>query len=387
MRVVPRHLIDSIPRVRLAAHPLARSPVGNGPYRFGSWRAQEMIDLSADTAFFLGRPGISRAVFRVTGDVSTAVTQIVAGEADLLDYVGGPDEVQRISAVPQFRIETRPASAYIYLGFNLRDGATQRPHPLFGNRELRRALVQGVDRASLVQSILGEYGRIPVGPVSRMTPLGNDTTIPQPAYDAAQARATLDSLGWTDANGDGVRERGGRKLEFELLVPSSSPNRVRSALIVQEQLKLLGVAVSMKSLEYNVFQDRTTRHRFDAAMLNWGEDPSPSGIRQVFVSSAYREANYGGYSNPQFDQLVDQAFNAREPSAARTKWREAFALINSDAPVMWLYTPLQPTAIHRRYANVTIQPDQWLRDLWTWRIQPGQMIARDRVGAVTAASP
>src|SRR5262245_34501571 len=76
MRVLPKHLLDSIPRAKLESHPLARNPIGNGPYRFVSWKAGETIELVADTGFFLGRPGINRVIVRPASDVNAAVTQI-----------------------------------------------------------------------------------------------------------------------------------------------------------------------------------------------------------------------------------------------------------------------------------------------------------------------
>jgi ABC-type transport system substrate-binding protein len=139
-------------------------------------------------------------------------------------------------------------------------------------------------------------------------------------------------------------------------------------------------------LEFNILQDRMHAHKFDAAFSNWNEDPSPSGIRQTWTTGAFRESNFGGYSNPQFDRLVDEAVKSRDTATAHQRWREAYGVINNDAPAIWLYAPLQPSAIHRRYDNVTIQRDQWLTSLWKWRIPPDRLIERDRLGALPPAS-
>jgi ABC-type transport system substrate-binding protein len=160
---------------------------------------------------------------------------------------------------------------------------------------------------------------------------------------------------------------------------------VRAATLIIDQLKRLGIEAKPVPVDFGLFQERTGRHRFDAAIMNWNEDPSPSGIRQVWVTSAYREANYGGYSNPKFDALVSQAMAAKDTGSAHAKWREALGLINDDAPAVWLFAPMQPTAVHKRYENVTIAPDQWLATLWTWRIPPDRMIDRDRFGSPTGS--
>jgi peptide/nickel transport system substrate-binding protein len=378
MRVLPRHLLDSIPRARLASHPFNRHPIGDGPYRLVAWNPDKSIELGADSTFFQGRPGLARIVWVVTPDFNTVITQLVADEADITEFLGGPENVARIAAAPGLRVVSYPSATYAYMGFNLGDpGNLARPHPLFGDRELRRALFQGVDRSTLLKAILGEQGKIPVGPVSRMSALGNDTTIPQLAYDQAGAEATLDRLGWRKSEADGIRRRGGSKLEFELLVPASSQIRQRTAVVLQDQLKRLGANARIVSLEFNLFQQRVSRRKFDAALVAWGEDPSPSSIQQTFTSAGIGESNYEGYSNPRFDALVNAAVMATDPAVARAKWREAYGVINEDAPGIWLFTPIQPAAVHRRYEGVTIRPDQWTATLWKWHVAPGKAIPRD----------
>ena len=64
MRILPAHLLEHTPREQLSAAPFGRAPIGDGPYRFVSWRAGESIELAADSTFFLGRPHIRRLIWR-----------------------------------------------------------------------------------------------------------------------------------------------------------------------------------------------------------------------------------------------------------------------------------------------------------------------------------
>ena len=382
MRVLPRHLLDSIPHERMAAHPFNRQPIGNGPYRFVSWRAGESVELGSDTAFFLGRPGLARLIWRITPSYPTAITQLVSGEADFLEYLGGPENVARVASAPEMRIIKYTSPGYVYLGLNLRDPErVSRPNPLFQDRELRRALSHAVDRQTIVDAVVGEYGKVALGPTSRMTAIGNDTTLPQLAYDTATARSMLDRLGWEDRDGDGIRERNGRKLEFEILVPNSSQIRQRMAVILQEQFKKVGVGASISVIELNLFGNRTRTGKFQAAMLSWNDDPTPSSIRQTWTSKAIGDANFVGYANPRFDRLVDEASFAPDPAAAVQKWRAVFSTVIEDAPGIWLTNLIQPAGIDKRYDNVTVRPDQWSATLWTWRIPPDRLTERDRAAA------
>ncbi len=105
MRMLPRHVLDSVPRDRLAAHPFGRQPVGSGPYRFVRWRAAEFVELAADSTYFLGRPGVPRVLWRFATGSQAALNQLLAGEADALNYIGGPESVQRVADADHLRAE------------------------------------------------------------------------------------------------------------------------------------------------------------------------------------------------------------------------------------------------------------------------------------------
>lgn len=369
-RILPRHLLDSIPRARLASHPFARSPVGSGPYRLVRWKAGELVELEADSAFFLGQPGIRRLVWRFAGDPFSAVTQMLGGEADIMGAVGGAEDVRRVSQSPRLRTVAYPLAVYGYVAFNLRDPAHQgRPHPLFADRALRRALAMAVDRATLVHAALGDLGRVPVGPVGAALWLSSEP-VEQIPFDTAQARAALAGLGWRDSNGDGVLDRAGVPLAFRLLVPTSSGLRRRAATLLQEQLRRVGVGVTLSELEFNVFMSRSHAGQFDAYFGMWAQDPSPSSIADTWTSAGLGDVNLGGYVSPAFDSLVRRAVGATDPPMARTAWREALAQINRDAPALWLLAPTAVAAVDRRFGNVTIRPDQWTATLWTWKPSP-----------------
>src|SRR6058998_865554 len=83
MRVLPSHLLGTVPRDQWRSAPFGRAPVGDGPYQFVRWKAGESLELVADSTFFLGRPHIRRLIWRFTPDLQVAVTQIVAGHLEV----------------------------------------------------------------------------------------------------------------------------------------------------------------------------------------------------------------------------------------------------------------------------------------------------------------
>ncbi|PYO76413.1 MAG: hypothetical protein DMD67_08540, partial [Gemmatimonadetes bacterium] len=141
MRIMPAHLLRELPRDQWRSTPFGRAPVGDGPYRFVAWKAGQSIELAADSTFFLGRPHIRRLIFRFTPDQQVAVIQLLAGDADVIEVLITPDNVERACADAKLACYPYKGSAYGYVGFNLAaPGDSTKPHPLFGDRDLRRAL-------------------------------------------------------------------------------------------------------------------------------------------------------------------------------------------------------------------------------------------------------
>jgi peptide/nickel transport system substrate-binding protein len=380
MHILPGHLLRNIPRDQWQSAAFGRAPVGDGPYRFVSWKAGESLELAADSTFFLGRPHIRRLIWRFTPDLQVAVTQLVAGEADAIEVLVSPDDIKRVQAAPQLVTYPYKGPAYGYLGFNLRaDGDSTRPHPLFADREVRRALAMATDRARLAKSVFGKYARVPPGPMSRLWSIWDPETRELP-FDTAQAARLLSARGWIDSDGDGVRDRSGAKLSFRLLVPTTSAVRRQYARLLQEQFRRIGVEAQIDEVEFSVFVQRAQAGRFDTLIQTWNTDPTPSsGIAQTWTRGGIGRSNYLRYANPTFDRLVEQASSTFDRAQARRTWRAAMEAINQDAPAIFLFAPDNVAAIHRRVENVAVRPDSWGALLHTWRIPPDRLIERDRV--------
>src|SRR6058998_3524037 len=120
MRILPAHLLRSVPRDQWRTAPFGRQPVGDGPYRFVRWQAAQSIELVADTNFFLGRPGIRRLIWRFTPSLPVAVQRVIADQADIREQLVTPDFVERAKAAKQLAIYSYRGNVYTFLSFNQR---------------------------------------------------------------------------------------------------------------------------------------------------------------------------------------------------------------------------------------------------------------------------
>jgi peptide/nickel transport system substrate-binding protein len=380
MRVLPAHLLRSVPRNQWRTAQFGRQPIGNGPYRFVRWQPAQSIELVADSNFFLGRPAIRRLIWRFTPNAQVAVTQLIAGEADIREQLVTSENVGRVRAAQQVTLYPYKGNSYAYFGFNQRaNGDTTKPHPLFGDREIRRALTMAVDRARLVRSTLGDLGKVPPGPMSTLLWIW-DPEMRQLPYDTAQAVRTLNARGWRDHDNDGIRDRNGQPLAFRVLVPTTSALRRQYARLLQEQFRTIGVQMDIDEVESAVVGQRAQAGRFDAIILARAQDPSPSsGILQSWTRAGLGGSNFVRYHNPEFDRLVNRAVSAPTQDAARSFWRAAIETINTDAPAIFLFALDNMGAVHSRVQNVQLRPDSWSALLRTWRIPSDRLIDRDRV--------
>ncbi len=262
LSILPEHLLGDVPGGGLSRAPEATAPIGSGPYRFVRLQPGALIELAADTGYHLGRPLLDRIMMTVAPNPIAAATQLFNGEADLYEAMT-PQQMGEFTTHPDVIAHIGPSLTYNFLQFNLRDPRhPDRPHPLLADRELRRALSMLIDREAIVKSVWDSLAIVGLGPFPRSLPTA-DTLLRQLPHDPSRATAILDSLGWRDSDGDGVRDRNGQLLKFAVTVPTSSAFRQRIAVLLQDQLGRNGVNLVVERLEFNTFLERLAKRAFD----------------------------------------------------------------------------------------------------------------------------
>ena len=382
MVMIPEHALKGIRGQALRTAPLTRAPIGSGRFRFVEWKPAASVEIAADTANYAGRPYLNRVIWSIAADPNVAFTRLMGGEADFLEQVT-PPELAQIRAHHEVRTELIPGLDYNFIQFNLHDPKNPaKPHAVFGDREVRRALTMAVDRSRIVQSVYDSLAAPAIGPTVRAYPT-TDTTLKQITYSPDNARRLLDSLGWRVTGSDSVRKRNGRPLEFTLTVPGSSKNRVNMAVIIQDQLKQVGAKMNVDKLEFAAFIDRENKRQFDAMLGGWHVDASPAGIRQTWGSAGAHPggSNYGSYTNASFDAQADSALSSMRLEDRRALFKRAYQTIIDDAPAIWLAEPKSAVAISRRIHTTALRPDAWWSSIGEWWVPAAERIARDSVGA------
>jgi peptide/nickel transport system substrate-binding protein len=337
---MPKHLLENVPPAEMINAPFNRAPVGNGPFRFVSWRANEQVVFEANEEFWAGRPYLDRIVFRVIPEPATAVTELLSGGIDLYRNVPPPD-MARLEESATARPLSWPTLGITILMFNQRN-------PLFEDARVRRALTMATDRQALVDGLVQGYGEVTAGPAASMQWERNDDLEPWP-YDPAAARRLLAEAGWRDTDGDGTLDKDGRPFRFRMTTNTDNVLRRDILVALQSMFREIGVAAEARSVEFNTLVDQWMAGEFDTLIAGWDLwlrfDPS-----QLFVTGA--PYNGGAYSNPRADELLARALTTLDRAEAKPLWDEFQRIIHEDQPYIFLVLDHERWGASRRLRGV-----------------------------------
>ncbi|MEP7086114.1 MAG: peptide ABC transporter substrate-binding protein [Gemmatimonadota bacterium] len=368
VRVLPAHLMASIADSALQSTPYGRNPVGSGPYKFVRWVSGSTIELVADSTFHRGQPKIDRLIWSITTNGDAAILRLLSGEANFLDKLRKQD-VDQVAKHPELKIVGYPSMLVYYVLFNERGRKGVGQHPIFADREVRRALSMAVDRRGAVTTVYDAKTPLLLGPYTSNLASFDPNMIQLP-YSPDSAIKLLESRGWVLGK-DGVRHKGGTSLEFPMLVPGSSSQRQQMAVMLQDMFKRVGARMTIEHVDFPTQQARKTAHDYDAAFDGMSLDPTPSGIRQEWSSTAAKaegQSNTGHYMNPAFDATIDSAVSTMDSKAAIALYHRAYAIIANDAPGIWLYEAPALAGMSVNVHPAAMRGDMWWVNLAQWTI-------------------
>jgi len=340
--LLPAHITDSLDPAEVMNWDLNRHPVSSGPFLLEKWDPGRSISLVPNPRFPLERPYLDRVIFKVIPD---ATGRVVALETGDVDFVGdlAPAAARRLGATGKVRIETMGGRQYYYLNWNLRS-------PLFADPATRRALSLALDRHRMIETLLLGFGQPAVSPLAPVMWNFNHDLVAD-AFDPEEARRQLAAAGWKDTDGDGILERGGHRLSFEMLTKRGDPVRENGSIIIRENLRAVGVEVRVRVLELAAALDLLNRGEFEAYFGSFNANlyGDPSG---VLHSRATGEFNKGAYANARVDSLLDLALSVSDRTEALPCWRRLQEILVEDPPSAYLFYPEKLVGIGPRLRGV-----------------------------------
>ncbi|MFV1988281.1 MAG: ABC transporter substrate-binding protein, partial [Gemmatimonadota bacterium] len=337
--IMPRHLLADLDVAELAMAPFGSEPVGNGPFRFVGRDAGGVVTFEANDDFPVGlggRPFLDRLVYRTIPEAQTQLAELRTGGVQYVRALA-PTQVARARDDEGVTVVEIPSRAYGFIAWNGK-------RDLFHDPALRRALTMGIDREELIAAARNGLGRVANGPLGPWHP-AYPAELAAPPFSREAASAALEGLGWIDTDGDGVRDRNGTPLTFEL-VSTDRGTYADIMTIVQSQLARIGVQVDVRTMEGSALIDAITspERRFDAFVLEWEPDLEVDD-RQLFSCEAVGQTfQFASYCNQELEPILQAIPNARSPEETDRLLRQYVSIVNRDQPFTFLYFAVDAAA-------------------------------------------
>ncbi|OGP70609.1 MAG: hypothetical protein A2W09_01715 [Deltaproteobacteria bacterium RBG_16_50_11] len=340
MGIIPKHLLE---KVDINTAPFNRKPIGTGPFRFVEWVSDEKIVVEANPRYFQGRPNLDLIIYRILPEVALNEMEIMTRSVDYSSLF--PFEFKRISHVPFLKTYSEPSLGYTYLGYNLKN-------PLFQDRRVRLAFTHAINREEIVQYVLYGLGTVATGPFPNHLWYANPHVKPIP-FDPKKARQLLAEAGWKDTDGDGILDKDGKPFRFKLITNSGNETRRDVGVLVQRQLREIGIDVKFEFYEWSVFlKDFVNARHFDACILGWGLSVDPDAYEIWHSSQIEKGFNFISYRNPQVDRLWEEGRREYDIEKRKQIYWRIHELIAEDQPYTFLYVPLGISALQRKFVLV-----------------------------------
>lgn len=340
--LLPAHLTDALDPADVMNWDLNTRPLSSGPFSLEKWDRGRTLSLVPNLLYPLGRPWLDRVVFKIIPDQAGTVVALETGEVDFVDGLT-PADAQRLRGNENLRIQSIGGRSYYYLMWNIRN-------PAFADPQTRRALSLALDRQRMIDTLLLGYGSPAVGPLAPVM-WNFDSSLAADSCEPAEARRQLAAAGWSDPDGDGVLDRDGVRLEFEILTKLGDPVRENGSVIIRENLKAVGAEIRVRVLELATGLDLLNEGRFDAYFGSFNANlyGDPSG---VVHSGRDGEFNKGFYANAEVDSLLDAALAITDRAAALPLWHQVQALLQQDQPSAYLFYPERLVGYNSRLQGV-----------------------------------
>jgi peptide/nickel transport system substrate-binding protein len=376
--ILPSHIYEKIPLGELRTCRANRNPVGAGPFALASWKANQEIILKPNVNSTLPYPAkLRQLIFRILPEQASRFAQLKTGEIDVLADLTVEEARELEDSHPGIEVVSIPGRRYQFIGWNNIDGDAYstskgksiRPHNLFGNPDVRKALTLAIDRRGIVKGLLGSYGMEMVGPVSPIFKWAyNDSLSPLP-YDPHEALALLTKEGWKMRSGGDILEKNGVKFRFKLRVVAGAQTAMSVANVVQKQLREVHIDAVIDQIERSVFWDDLMQKKFDA-FIGGFEIPLQLQLEEFWGSDLKKnQFNLVSYRNEKVDRLLKDAKNAERETDAASDWKAFQSILFRDQPCTFLFWESTAAGVNKRLRGTHIGILGTTDRAWDWYVE------------------
>lgn len=294
---------------------ITTKPVGTGPFSLASYTPGDTIKLVANPDYWGGAPKIGGVTYSFLSEGNTAIAALKSGEIQWTDSIP-TQQLEQLQKDDGLKVGVEPSTDYWYLALNEK-------HKPYDDVRVRQAIAYAIDRDAIAQ--VTSYGTAEVNELAIPKQSAWYTEFDGYQTDQAKAKQLL-------------AEAGVGKLKLDMLASSDYPETVTAAQVIADNLKPLGIEVSIRQPDFATWLDEQNKGDFDMLMMAWlgNIDPDDFYYAQHHTDGA---SNAQGYSNPKVDKLLDAGRVETDTEKRKQIYAEAATIIAEDASYIYLYNP------------------------------------------------
>lgn len=339
--------------------------VGTGPFIFEEWLIEDRASAVRNDNYWDGVPHLDRVIYRFVGDQNAVLQALITGD---IDYGAVPEaSVQQLDGT-DVTVFNYPTTNFTFYGTNLDAEKTT----LFQDVNVRKALLYALDREAMLESIRFGFGEVAIGTMPVLSWAYNPDGIEDELhynYDPDLARQLLDEAGWT-LNDDGIREKDGQTLSFEMQTNAGNTVREQYLTIMQEFWREIGVEMTPVFEPFPALVERITEtFDFQAFLIgfSWGVPP---GQEAMWDCDSYPQGfNIVKYCNPDVDAVMEEAAQEVDRDRRIELYTEMQNLILADLPMAVLDFPEGIAGLNQRVHNAFPNDPNFRFNTETWWIE------------------
>ncbi len=327
--LIPEHIWKDIEVGKASEQTeMLRNPIGTGAFMMDEFAPDQYVSLVAFEDYWDGRAYLDRIIIKATNQ-DTAQAELLSGQINYMTVSDFNPDDMGLYEDEGIQVLTTAGGSYQFMGVN---------HllPDFQDMKVRQALMYGIDRQGLVENLLYGYGEILTQPLptSSWAHPGEDT-VNNYDYNPEKAIVLFEEAGFKYE--DGIMYRpDGEQLKWVLKYPSGNKTRERSAPVIQQNLKDIGIDLELQLMEFATMFDQLNADDFELFLIGFGAGVEPDQSRFWKTGAKYNLMNYESAEN---DRLLDKGISFIDNDERGAVYAEWGVFLNQDLPSIFLYTP------------------------------------------------
>jgi peptide/nickel transport system substrate-binding protein len=307
--------------VKEAGDKFVQKPICAGPFKYSERVVQERIVLDRFADYWgKDRIHLDRITYFSIPDSTVRLANLRAGALDLTERVLATD-IPTVRGDSRLKLIVSPSLMYTGLTFNLANG-DQAKNPLGQNAKVREALDLSIDRKAINEVVFNGV----FTPGNQWSAPGNPyymEKFPLPARNVEKAKALIKEAGVTTP------------ITVDLMVPNQ-PDVKQVSEVLQAMAAETGFDLKIRLTEFATSLAEGTKGNFQMYLIGWSGrlDPDQNVINHVGCNTPF---NWGKYCNETTQAAFNEARLFTEPAKRKAAYEKAFAQIQADRPLIYLY--------------------------------------------------